>query len=319
MKLRDRVPVQTLLYSAFFVLFSLSVLPSPVQAGCGCDKPPPVPAAVIPHVAFAGLPITLFHASLTEGQDWTVTFESFGKGPRRQRKKTVQATVVTKRTVTDPSGTTLVPQLVIPLPDVLVGPTRISATTGSDDITILEDEFTVIAQPVSLTEATGHQKILRYQTGVGMDNTLYISVTGLDQVCQAIQFEGFLRRYPLRIDEVVILNAQGFFIDAFGPEGPTYFSLTPPPTKKRGGKSDFLYYFRHSFEEYCTAHQAGGEKEVDPNDHDWHRDGSPHVDYSTLIFAIDGHFKNDKLPKPGRASFALEVTTEVLPAPQTWP
>ena len=44
------------------VLSRLSPLgwPPPVEAGCGCDKPPPEPAVVIPNVAFPGMTVQLF-------------------------------------------------------------------------------------------------------------------------------------------------------------------------------------------------------------------------------------------------------------------
>jgi hypothetical protein len=37
-------------------------------AGCGCDKPPPKPAAVIPAVAYRGLNVTLYDAAFQPGQ-----------------------------------------------------------------------------------------------------------------------------------------------------------------------------------------------------------------------------------------------------------
>lgn len=40
--------------------------PPLAQAGCGCDKAPPAPAAVRPHATYAGMDITLFDASLDQ-------------------------------------------------------------------------------------------------------------------------------------------------------------------------------------------------------------------------------------------------------------
>src|SRR5258708_37560703 len=52
--------------------------PASLQAGCGCDKPPPLPAAVIPNVAFRGMTLSIFHDSFKPGQTWSVTFRSNG-------------------------------------------------------------------------------------------------------------------------------------------------------------------------------------------------------------------------------------------------
>src|SRR5260370_34137354 len=37
--------------------------PKLANAGCGCDKPPPLPPAVIPSVAFLGILVTCFDPS----------------------------------------------------------------------------------------------------------------------------------------------------------------------------------------------------------------------------------------------------------------
>jgi hypothetical protein len=84
------------------------------------------------------------------------------------------------------------------------------------------------------------------------------------------------------------------------------------PETQKGQDSDTLHYFRHSFEKYCAAHLAGGEDEVDPQDPHWHLDGTPHVDYSTLIFAVAGHFDDGSFPTPGSASFKIELETEIV-------
>lgn len=61
-------------YSSFrcrlFLVFSLLsfFVPGSTWAGCGCDKPPPQPAAVIPHVAFPGMSVTLSDKSFIAGQ-----------------------------------------------------------------------------------------------------------------------------------------------------------------------------------------------------------------------------------------------------------
>ncbi len=59
-------------------------------------------------------------------------------------------------------------------------------------------------------------------------------------------------------------------------------------------------------------------KEVDPLDTNWHRDGTPHVDYSTLIFAIAGHLDNGATPAPGPTSFAVNMETVLGDGVEPW-
>src|SRR5260370_23392106 len=51
-------------------------MPKLANAGCGCDKPPPLPAAVIPSVAFIGMPATFFDPGFVAGHQWTIPFNS---------------------------------------------------------------------------------------------------------------------------------------------------------------------------------------------------------------------------------------------------
>ena len=73
-------------------------MPKLANAGCGCDKPPPLPAALIPGVAFSGMPVTFFDPRFVAGQQWNITFNS-GKV-----SATVSAAVELKRR-TDASAT----------------------------------------------------------------------------------------------------------------------------------------------------------------------------------------------------------------------
>jgi hypothetical protein len=247
--------------------------------------------------------ITLFHDSFQDGQTWNIAFHN-GK-----RTATTRATVVVKRALTDPTGETLTPQLVVPVPpDVPTGPTRIVASMENSSFVVPEEAFTVIAKPVVISEQRTKYETM-YTTGVGADGTLYLSVGGLDKVCQAMEFDGLLKKYPLRFTEedVVVTNAQGFLIEALGAHALDHAVVTP------GSKdSDRLFYFRHSFAQYCADHLPGGADEVDPNDPNWHLDGTPHVDYSTLIFAVGGRFDDGSFPAPGSASFILELTTAIV-------
>ena len=66
----------SLVVLAGFVLLHSFPFVSRAHAGCGCDKPPPALAEVRPNVTYAGMPVTLFHASLQSGQSYDVTFTS---------------------------------------------------------------------------------------------------------------------------------------------------------------------------------------------------------------------------------------------------
>ena len=297
----------TVTFASFLLSFALLSQPQPAQASCGCSKPPPEPATVIPNVAVPGLPITLFHSSFQEGQQWDVVFESHTAG--NIVSHTVTAEVMQKRDITDPTGATYTPQLVLNVPALPVGPTRIIASTANDSFQVSEELFTVIGQPILLTNQAAKYKVKNYTTGVGHDGTLYISLSGITNVCQAMDLEGMLKGYPLRFEDndIVIWNFQGVLIDTVSPETVDHVWVEP----QAGQKSDKLHYFRHSFETYCEDHLSGGIKEVSPQDPNWHLDGTPHVDYSTLIFALTGEFDDGSIPEAGSASFTLEMETEI--------
>jgi len=283
--------------------------PTSAQAGCGCDKPPPAPASVIPNAAFPGMQVTFFEKRLQVGQTWSLKFQ--------HGSKTVgiaMGTVLSRRNLTDPSGATYTPQLVATLPEMPIGPTRIIASTSGASFSVPRKSFTVIAKPLMVSEQNTDYTLTPYTTAVGTNRALYMSVGGLDRVCKAMSFRAILTNYPFRVSQIAIINAQGFFIDAL--IGPTtdYFQVEP----QTGMKSDILHYFRHSFEQYCADHQPGGSKEVDPADPNWHLDGTPHVDYSTLIFAFSGRLNGRTLPRPGHTSSPLEVTTQLGDGTGAW-
>jgi hypothetical protein len=298
------------LFAALFTSLQLIAHPLSTQAGCGCDKPAPAPATIIPNVAFPGMLVTLFHDSFQEGQTWEITFQNGAT------LVTAPATVVSKRTLTDPTGTTYAPQLVVAVPDIAMGPTRITAFREGTSFTVLEPSFTVMGKPVAVAEQAGAFLVKKYTTGVGMDGTLYLSVAGLNNVCRAVEFRTMLKNYPLRfgMGDVAITNHQGFFIDILDTYSADHFNILP----SEGPNSNRIDYFRHSFAQYCAAHQPDGVKEVDPREMNWHRDGTAHTDYSTLIFAIVGHFDNGSEPSPGSASFDLHLQTTIGNNDETW-
>src|SRR6266508_2876515 len=120
------ISLQKMALASSLVCLFLVGWPTLTQAGCGCDKPPPAPAVVIPSAAFTDMPITLSYNGLKVGQTWNVSFQSGAT------TATVQAAVKSQRDLTDPSGMTYKPQLIVPVPpNIPVGPTSIQAYTLS--------------------------------------------------------------------------------------------------------------------------------------------------------------------------------------------
>ncbi|WP_089937125.1 hypothetical protein [Candidatus Entotheonella palauensis] len=295
----------TLMIVALFCL----ARPTPGIAGCGCEKLPPEPGAVIPNAAFRGLPVTFYHNSFQAGQTWDVVFQN------GSQTRTVTASVVSKRDITDASGSTFAPQLVVTVPNIAVGPTTIQASSGSDSFTVPSSSFTVIARPVQISEQEMEYDVANYATGVGSDRTLYISIGGLDDVCKAMAFEVSIEDYPLRVSDIAIINSQGFYIDALGLPSADIFFVEPGDDDD----SDIVHYLRHEFEQYCANHQPGQARVVDPADPNWHLHGSSaHVDYSTLIFAITGHLEGGGAPVPGAVSLELEIETTLGDGTEDW-
>src|SRR5216684_8566243 len=121
----------------------------------------------------------------------------------------------------------------------------------------------------------------------------------------AICFRAKLDGYPLRFSDgdVLIFNSQGYFIDSLTSVTHSHFSINPGDAST----SNTLSYDRHSFAKYCADHQPGGPNEVDPSHPNWHLNGTPHVDYWIVIFAINGHFANGSAQRPGAVSVHLDL------------
>jgi len=301
--------------SVFLLLTSSSA-----QAGCGCNKPPPAPAAVIPHVAFGRMKISLFDARFQPGQQWTVVFRN-GLQESRPRKVKVKA----RRALTDTTGQTTTPTLLVTVPATIpVGPTSITASNGVETLTIPDTDFTVIGKPVMVSEKIAKFTKANYTTAVGADGTLYFSLGGLAKVCQPMKFNALMEGNPLRFGDtgsIVIFNSQGFLIESLActPAGCTPASHYFPDLNTGDvEKSDKMEYWRHSFARYCVDHRPGGAKAIDPHDQNWHQDGTPHVDYSTLIFAVTGHYDDGSTPLSGAQIFDLEVESKPDDLQEGW-
>jgi len=297
---------------ALLWLLVAAIAPSDLAfAGCGCNKPPPKPAAMIPSVAAPGMPVTFFDPRFRKNQAWNVLFTS------GTTSITTAARVVRKRDITDSSGKLVKPQLVVAMPNLPPGPTSIQILRGKHvELSIPADSFVTIGGLVGVSQQNNELELGHYSTAVGDDGTLYIGVGGLNTVCDPMKFQSVLDGYPIRFGDgdVLIFNGQGYFIDALTPASHNHFFINP------GGpsSSDQLTYERHSFQQYCIDHAPGGSKQVDPKDPNWHLDGTPHVDYSIVIFAINGHFDSGALQSPGPISSQMNMETELGDGTGDW-
>src|SRR5262249_15725814 len=132
---------QLFLVATFSLL--LTYISSPLQAGCGCDKPPPPPAAVIPNVAFEGLTLSIFHDSFKLGQTCQVTFHSNG-----QNSPPFSVKVKQERDLSDATGKTLTLRLTTTLPAGLpTGPASITVSRATESFIIPPSTFTIIGTP----------------------------------------------------------------------------------------------------------------------------------------------------------------------------
>ncbi len=107
---------------------------------------------------------------------------------------------------------------------------------------------------------------------------------------------------------MTIANWQGYVIDTLDSTASGHVSFTPG----EDSQSTEISYFRHSFKQYCQDHLPGGPKQVDPNDPNWHLDGTPHVDYGALFFEIAGTVEDGTAPAAGTVAQETIVNT-VLP------
>lgn len=140
----------SLLLTAFMLLIGANQ----VQASCGCDKPPPAPAAAIPHVGFQNSVVHITDGQFTVGGVWNVTLTVAGSN------FTSSVQVQSLKDITDSTGQTWTPILPVVIPNTLgkFGPAQIKATcAGKTAVVIPSSAFTVIGAPITLGEATGVQ------------------------------------------------------------------------------------------------------------------------------------------------------------------
>ena len=294
------------------VLLALLVLsPDLARAGCGCDKPPPKPAAVIPSVGAPGMPVIIYDKKFVKNQLWQVTFTS------GTTSISTSGRVARKRDITVSTGKKITPQLIVTIPKLPPGPTSVRIFRGKhNQLLIPEDSFVVMGGLIGVSQQDNEVELSHYTSAVGDDGTLYLGVGGLNTVCDPMKFQSALDGYPLRFGDgdVLIFNGQGYAIDALNAASHNHFFINPSTSSA----SDQLIYERHSFQQYCIDHAPGGSKQVDPKDPNWHLDGTPHVDYSIVIFAINGHLDTGAALQPGPISSQMNLETELGDGTGDW-
>ena len=199
------------------------------------------------------------------------------------------------------------------LPDLPLGPTGISVTAAgqSDPLVVIDDAaFTVIPQPVALPLEAGEYRLPDFQAAVGRDGTVYLSLD-LSDIKHPRTFKVQALGYPLVFmsDGVMFYNTQGVLMQVLGEDMPGLFSLA---SSNSTTDSDILGYSRHEFNTWYLQHFERQPHSLDPEDPNWHEDGTPHVDHDHLIVAIEGILNDGTLPVPGAtppAELVLSAST----------
>jgi hypothetical protein len=262
---------------------------SPAEAGCGCDKPAPARAAIRPFVGHEGERITLFSSNLVEGERYRVEFASLATGVADWSAGKVRR----KRDLADAEAR---PQLEVAIPDVPLGPVRITVVGRAGVVMQLPDtEFTVTGEPIPLHDFAETITRTGYQAGVGRDGTLYIPVD-VSQVRNATSFvaQGHGIDLSFGAADVTMYNEQGFLMQRLDPSKPGLFDIA-------GGAdddSDVLAYWRHEFRTYQQEHRRVRDRGLS-DDAAWHEDGSRHVDHDHIMVAIRGSLPDGSRPPPG--------------------
>ena len=281
-----------------FLLLAILLFASPIHAGCGCDKPPPLPSVVVPEVSYYNGKITLHHSNFRAGHVWQVKFTN------GRSDWLTSATVVDKKSLTN--GGQLSPQLVVTVPNVDRGPTSITLSrTGMLPITVPSSEFTITGAPMAMP-TPNTATTYTYSAATGTDGLTYLAMSGLQNICQALDLTGVINNWPLTYGpgDIQIINAQGFHIETLDAGELGHFGIDAGSYPA----SNMLSYSRHSFAQYCADHQPGGIKAVSGTDPDWHVDNTPHTRYDALIFIIDGKI-NGATPTAGARNLSVTITT----------
>jgi hypothetical protein len=263
--------------------------PTRATAGCGCDKPPPPKVSIRPFVAYADQEITIFHNGIAPGKKYDVQFETaYGWGNQWSRAKAVKKRDFADRKMKD--------QLRVKVPNLPYGPCKVTVWDGKRRVVSFSDEMlTITSQPIQVHEYREDVAKPTYRAGVDRFGTIYIPVD-VSQVSNATRFTGAALGFPVMFTpvDVVMYNEQGFLMQTLDPKSPGLFDLY----RGEGDISDVLSYWRHEFRTYKEQHRWSDRFDTS-EDHEWHEDGTPHIDHDRVVVAITGRLPNGKRPAPG--------------------
>ena len=114
--------------SVIALALTLTFAAQPAIAGCGCDKAPPDAATVRPNATFSGTDVYIFDDDLQPGATYRVDFVS----GTTNAVSTVNAVAIAQIDLADADRKVEdrepVPQLVLTLPDMPLGPTAVVVT-----------------------------------------------------------------------------------------------------------------------------------------------------------------------------------------------
>jgi hypothetical protein len=303
-------------------LFAALALPHPAQAGCGCEKPPPVRRTVQPPVSYPGGWITIFDSRLISGQRYRVQFTSTVQGtsdatwsgfPKSWRDL---ADGTSRHSDTQPmyppvAGVPAKLALRVQVGRLPFGPATVSVWKFEDYprktplFTVGDDQFTVTAKPLQLM-AKGLVSNKTYHAGVGRDGTLYIPLY-LDGIEDATAFVGKATGFNLpnlQAGDIKFYNDQGFTMQVLpkADEG-TLFSVS----------SNQLSYWRHDFHAYYAAHQGdNGLYMANSDAGNWHADHTYHIDHNHIIVAIHPSMGPPLTPGTTK-NFQVTITSKPSP------
>ncbi len=256
-----------------------------VEAGCGCQKPPPPLTVVRPYFGSSGTAVTFTHPSLVAGDAYVATFASGGQSAA------VEGIAISQRDLADGQ---VKPQLVVALPTLPVGPATITLRAASSNATIVsltDRDFTVLGDALAIPAARGAWTFSATQAAVSRDGIMYLALD-LNGLQEPLIFQAQAVGYPLRFDadDVVFYNSQGYvmqqLVDVTSGKARPVPGMFVKPALLPLLESDILNYSRHEFATYFLQHEERQAHFVDAAG--WHADGTPHIDHNRLIIAIHG-------------------------------
>ncbi len=265
------------------------------NAGCGCEKPAPPPAAIIPDATYPGSYVRIYDDFLIPGRVYTVLFN--------QTSTTGVADI-------DREGRKRIKVLVPETDDIGPAIIKVIANNGMVVTVIGPAGFTIISKPVKLYEVDGIYKYTNYKCAVDLTGTLILSFD-LSGITEPLNFIGKFLNKELRIsgsEDVVFYNIQGYLMTDMGSFSlphhiPGLNKITKTSDNDTG--SDMVLYWRHEFATYTEAHEAGNPHERDPSDPDYHLDGTPCIDHDHIIMKVAANYRNGAIPQPGHIKNVL--------------